>query len=168
MRSSHALHGSRNRGGYLVIITFVDVWKPRFRFSCRTFMSNGCWTETPWSFLVSMYLRRHTNHHHHEVYSCRWWRLPYNKYLIMGILEQAVWLPTSIRSWIRLMFKFKSPWSRLRNVTNLQALKTKQTRPETSLTLNMWKDTSVGSMVNQGTTRKLAHISNWTDKGTYS
>jgi hypothetical protein len=42
----------------------------------------------------------------------------------------------------------------------LDALKTRQARPETSLTLNTWKDASVGSMVNQGTTRELARISN--------
>ncbi len=29
MRSSHALRGSRNRGGYPVIITFAVIWKPR-------------------------------------------------------------------------------------------------------------------------------------------
>jgi len=54
MRSSHALRGSRNRGGCLVITTFAVVWKPRFWFSCRTFMSSDCWTETPLSFQVSM------------------------------------------------------------------------------------------------------------------
>jgi len=58
------------------------------------------------------------------------------------------------------MFKFKSPWLWSRNASDLQALRTKQARPETSLTLNTWKDASVGSVVNHGTTRELARISN--------
>jgi hypothetical protein len=42
MRSSHVLRGSRNRGGCPIIITFAAIWKPRLRFSCKTFMSSGC------------------------------------------------------------------------------------------------------------------------------
>jgi hypothetical protein len=43
---------------------------------------------------------------------------------------------------------------------DVQALRTRQARPETSLTLNTWKDASVGSVVNQGTTRELAYKNN--------
>jgi hypothetical protein len=164
MRSSHALCGSRNHGVCPVITTFAAVWKSKVRFFCRTFMSNGCWTETPWPLLASLQLRRHMNRYLQEVHLCRRWRLPYNKYSIMRILEQAVWLPASIRSWIRLMFKFKSPWSWLRNAADLQDPRTRQAPPETSFTLNTWKDASVESVVNQGTTQEPTRKSNWADK----
>lgn len=52
------------------------------------------------------------------------------------------------------MFKFKSPWSWLRNAADLQDPRTKQAPPETSLTSNTWKDASVESLVNQGTTQE--------------
>ncbi len=54
----------------------------------------------------------------------------------------------------------QEPRSWSRNAADLQALRTRQARPKTSLTLNTWKDVSVGSMVNQGITRELAHKSN--------
>jgi hypothetical protein len=53
------------------------------------------------------------------------------------------------------MFKFKSPWSWLRNVANLQDPKIRQAPPQTSFTSNTWKDANVESVVNQGITQDL-------------
>ncbi len=71
MRSSHALRGSRNHGVCPIITTFVVVWKLRLLFFCRTFMSSGCWTETPWPLLASLQLRHHMNRYLQEVHLCR-------------------------------------------------------------------------------------------------